>query len=354
MGKAQKNPSERRRVGLLFDERMCKHKQPGGNHPENPKRIRAIWNNLNASGLLQRCVILNAKEAEDDHLALVHSKEHIDLIKTISSKNLKAMRKRANKYNSIYFNEGSSEAAYLAAGFVIEATEQVAKGELDSAFAIVSPPGHHAEEAQPMGFCLFNNVAIATSVILNEKPELGINKILIVDWDVHHGNSTQKIFYRDPRVLVFSVHRHDSGRFYPEGNDGSYDMMGEGLGAGYNINVPWENGGVGDADYFAVWDHILIPVAREFESDMIIISAGFDAAIGDPIGGCCLSTYGYSIMLYKLLEFARGKIVMTLEGGYNPVSLAKSTQACIETLLGDKPPIRSLEDLSLEPTWSLI
>ncbi|KAL8506965.1 hypothetical protein ACS0TY_017742 [Phlomoides rotata] len=354
MGKAQKNPSERRWVGLLFDERMCKHKPPGGNHLENPERIRAIWDNLNASGLLQRCVILNAKEAEDDHLALVHSKEHIDFIKTISSKSPKAMRKHANKYNSIYFNKGSSEAAYLAAGFVIEATEQVAKGELDSAFAIVRPPGHHAEEGQPMGFCMFNNVAIATSVILNEKPELGINKILIVDWDVHHGNSTQKMFYKDPRVLVFSVHRHDSGRFYPEGNDGSYDMMGEGLGAGYNINVPWENGGVGDVDYFAVWDRILIPVAREFEPDMIIISAGFDAAIGDPIGGCCLSTYGYSIMLYKLLEFARGKIVMALEGGYNPVSLAKSTQACIEILLGDKPPIRSLEDLSLEPIWSLI
>ncbi|KAL8529508.1 hypothetical protein ACS0TY_006805 [Phlomoides rotata] len=354
MEKAKKGRTERRRVGLLFDERMCKHKQAGGKHPENPERIRVIWDNLNAAGLLPRCVVLNAKESEDNHLALVHSKEHIDLIKTISSKNLKKMRKIANKYDSIYFNKGSSEAAYLAAGFVIEATEQVAKGDLDSAFAIVRPPGHHAEESEPMGFCLFNNVAIATSVILNERPELGIKKILIVDWDVHHGNSTQKMFYKDPRVLVFSVHRHDSGTFYPESDDGSYNMVGEGLGTGYNINVPWEGGGIGDADYFAVWDHILLPVAKEFDPDLIIISAGFDAAIGDPIGGCCLSPCGYSIMLYKLMGFARGKIVMALEGGYNPTSLANATQACIEMLLDYKPPNRSLKDLPLKPTWPLI
>ncbi|GFP91735.1 histone deacetylase 5 [Phtheirospermum japonicum] len=355
MGKINKSPPKRRRVGLLYDERMCGHKNPGkGHHPENPDRILAVWDKLNQSGIAKRCVVLDAKEAEDDELALVHTKEHIDLIKTISSRNSKTMRKSAKKFNSIYFDKGSSKAAYLAAGSVIEAAEKVANGELDSAFAIVRPPGHHAEEDEPMGFCLYNNVAIAASFLLNERPELGVKKILIVDWDVHHGNSTQKMFYQDPRVLFFSVHRHDSGNFYPFSDDGSYGMIGEGPGAGYNINVPWENDMCGDADYLAVWDHILIPVAEEFDPDMIIISAGFDAVIDDPIGGCCVSPNGFSIMLHKLMGFAKGKIVMALEGGYNPSQLANSVQACIEVLLEEKPLIRSLEDRPLESTWCVI
>ncbi|KAI3454721.1 hypothetical protein Pfo_011384 [Paulownia fortunei] len=345
-----------RRVGLIFDGRMCKHYAPDDeDHPESPDRIRVIWDRLNSSGLAKRCVILNAKEAEDNHLALVHTKNHIDLIKNISSRNSESRRKRiAAKFNSIYFNEGSSEAAYLAAGSVIEVAEKVARGELDSAFAIVRPPGHHAEEAEPMGFCLYNSVAIATSFLLNERSELGISKILIVDWDVHHGNGTQKMFYKDPRVLFFSVHRYDFGTFYPAGDDGSYIMTGEGPGAGYNINVPWEYGRCRDADYLAVWDHILIPVAKEFNPDMIIISAGFDAAIGDPLGGCRVSPYGYSIMLDKLMEFAGGKIVMALEGGYNLNSLANSAQACVEVLLQDKPVIGSLEAYPFESTWRVI
>ncbi|KAK4477806.1 hypothetical protein RD792_017068 [Penstemon davidsonii] len=242
-----------------------------------------------------------------------------------------------------------------------QVAEKVAKGELDSAFAIVRPPGHHAEEDEPMGFCLYNNVAVATSFLLNERvrtgfilPELGIKKVLIVDWDVHHGNGTQKMFYKDPRVLFFSVHRHECGTFYPTGEDGSYVMIGEGPGEGYNINVPWENGRCGDADYLAVWDHILVPVAKEFNPDIVIISAGFDAAIGDPLGGCRVSPYGYSILLDKLMEFAGGKIVMALEGGYNLNSLANSVHACVEVLLQQKPVTGSLEAYPFESTWRVI
>lgn len=350
------NHQERRRVGLIYDERMCKHSTPDDeDHPENPNRIKVIWDKLNASGIAQRCVVLDAKEAEDKYLALVHSKYHIDLIKNISSKKFDSRRnKTASKFNSIYFNGGSSEAAYLAAGSVIEVAEQVAEGKLDSGFAIVRPPGHHAEESEPMGFCLYNNVAVATSFLLNERPELGIKKILIVDWDVHHGNGTQKMFWKDPRVLFFSVHRHEFGSFYPGGDDGSYTMIGEGPGTGYNINVPWENGRCGDADYLAVWDHVLIPVAKEFDPDMIIISAGFDAAIGDPLGGCCVSPYGYSIMLNKLMGFAGGKIVMALEGGYNLDSLANSALACVQVLQQHKPVAGSSEAYPFESTWHVI
>ncbi|KAL7098901.1 hypothetical protein ACP275_09G047700 [Erythranthe tilingii] len=344
------------RVGLIYDARMCKHHAlDDDDHPESPARIRVIWEILNSSGIANRCVILDAKDAEDNQLALVHTKNHINLIKNISSGNSESKLIRiAAQYNSVYFNQGSSEAAYLAAGSVIEIAEKVAKGELDSGFAIVRPPGHHAEESRPMGFCLYSNVAVATRFLLNERSELGIGKILIVDWDVHHGNGTQNTFYNDPRVLFFSVHRYNNGDFYPGGNGGSHIMTGKGEGAGYNINVPWENGGCRDADYLAVWDHVLIPVAKQFNPDMIFISAGFDAAVDDPLGGCSVTPYGYSVMLDKLMGFAGGKIVMALEGGYDLNSLAKSAKACVEVLLHDRPVIQSLDVYPFESTWRVI
>ncbi|GAB4845402.1 Histone deacetylase 5, variant 2 [Ancistrocladus abbreviatus] len=344
------------RVALVFDERMCRHDTPDGDdHPECPDRIRAIWNKLRDSGVVDRCVVFNAKEAEDKYILSVHSKDHVDLIRNISSKQFDSKRNKiASRFNSIYLNKGSSEAAYLAAGSVIEAVDRVAKGDVNSAFAIVRPPGHHAEYDEPMGFCLFNNVAAAASYVLNERQELGVQKILIVDWDVHHGNGTQKTFWKDSRVLFFSVHRHDFGSFYPANDNGSHNMIGEGPGAGYNINVPWEHGRCGDPDYLAVWDYILIPVAKEFNPDLIIVSAGFDAAVRDPLGGCCLTPYGYSVMLRKLMDFAQGKIVLALEGGYNLQSLANSALACVEVLLDGKPIAGSSEAYPFESTWRVI
>ncbi|XWS37275.1 hypothetical protein CRYUN_Cryun19dG0029400 [Craigia yunnanensis] len=355
-GEGMNDATNQRRVGLIYDQRMCKHRTPDDDyHPENPNRITVIWNKLKLAGIPQRCVLLNAKEAEDKYICSVHSKNHVNLIRNISSKQYDSKRNRiASKLNSIYFNEGSSESAYLAAGSVIEIAEKVAKGELDSAFAIVRPPGHHAEYDEAMGFCLFNNVAIAASFLLDERPGLGIKKILIVDWDVHHGNGTQKAFWKDPRVLFFSVHRHEFGSFYPANDDGFYTMVGEGPGAGYNINVPWENSRCGDADYLAVWDHILVPIAKEFNPDIIILSAGFDAAVGDPLGGCRVTPYGYSVMLKKLLDFAQGRIVLALEGGYNLDSIANSALACMEVLLEDKPISGFSDAYPFESTWQVI
>ncbi|XP_031489923.1 histone deacetylase 5 [Nymphaea colorata] len=343
-------------VGLAYDERMCAHFDPREDpHPEDPQRIKAVWEMLQSEGIPERCVVMKAKSADEKNIALVHSQKHVDFIRTISSKGLDAKRgKIASRFNSIYFNKGSSEAAFLAAGSVLELTEKVAKGELGAAVAIVRPPGHHAEHNEPMGFCLFNNVAIAANFLVNEKPELGIKKILIVDWDVHHGNGTQKMFWNDPRVLYFSVHRYDNGSFYPGGDDGAYNKVGEGLGTGYNVNVPWEHGRCGDADYLAVWDNILIPLAKSFDPDLVLISAGFDAAIGDPLGGCRVTPYGYSIMTKKLMDFASGKIVLALEGGYNLNSLAKSVLACVKVLLEDKPIDGSFEAYPFESTWRII
>eukprot|EP01018_Ginkgo_biloba_P014008 Gb_00466 [translate_table: standard] len=346
----------RPKVGIVYDERMCKHACPGGNsHVEKPDRIRVIWNKLQSSGVLQRCVMVNAKEASDEQLARVHSRRHIELIRGIStSKTDKNRDKLAAKFNSIYFNQGSSEAAYLAAGSVLEISEKVALGEVNAGVAVVRPPGHHAESDKPMGFCLFNNIAIAAQYLVHERPDLGIQKVLIVDWDVHHGNGTQNMFWSDPQVLYFSVHRYDSGTFYPGGDDGFYNKIGEGPGAGYNINVPWEQGKCGDADYLAVWDYVLIPVARSYNPDMVLISGGFDAAIDDPLGGCRLTPHGYSLMTRKLLEFAGGRIVLALEGGYNLVSLADSFLACVEALLKDTPSSMSSVAYPFESTWHVI
>ncbi|KAJ0105004.1 hypothetical protein Patl1_18889 [Pistacia atlantica] len=340
----------KRRVGLLYDDRMCKHHTPDGdNHPENPYRIKAIWNKLQKAGIPRRCVVLNAKEAEDKYILSVHSKNHVNLIRNVSTKQFDLRRNRiASNFNSIYLNEGSSKAAYLAAGSVIEVADRVAKGELNSAFAVVRPPGHHAEQDEAMGFCLYNNVAIAASFLLNERPELGINKILIVDWDVHHGNGTQKMFWKDPHVLFFSVHRHEFGTFYPANDDGFYTMIGEGPGAGYNINVPWENGRCGDADYLAVWDHILLPVAKEFAPDIIIVSAGFDAAAGDPLGGCHVTPYGYSVMLNKVKSYWHWK-EDTILNLYQIQSL-RAWKFCWSTSLSSG----SSEAYPFESTWRVI
>ncbi|KAJ6738589.1 hypothetical protein OIU74_003532 [Salix koriyanagi] len=164
----------------------------------------------------------------------------------------------------------------------------------------------------------------------------------------------KKTFWNDSRVLFFSVHRHEFGSFYPGNDDGFYTMIGEGPGTGYNINVPWEHARCGDADYLAVWDHILIPVAKKFDPDMIIVSAGFDAADGDPLGGCCVTPYGYSVMLKKLMDFAQGKIMLAFEGGYNLNSIANSFLACMEVLLEDKPVSGSVEAYPFESTWRVI
>nr|CAD1832351.1 unnamed protein product [Ananas comosus var. bracteatus] len=294
---------------------MCGHATPDGeSHPENPSASAPYGESSRPRGSRRGVFLVKAKEAEDQDIASVHSQNNIKLIRSISSKQFDSRRNKiAKRFNSIYFNEA----------------EKVANGELNSAIALVRPPGHHAEHNEAMGFCLFNNVAIAVSFLLKE-PELGIKKILIVDWDVHHGNGTQNTFYKDPHVLFFSVHRFDFGTFYPAGGDGSHCMVGEGPGQ----------------DYLAVWDHVLIPVAEAYNPDIVMISAGFDAgtavlllrffkmadevSLGDPLGGCCITPYGYSLLLKKLITFARGKIVMVLEGVEN--KLFESTWRVIQAV----------------------
>lgn len=238
----------------------------------------------------------------------------------------------AGSYNSIYLNAKSSECALLSAGSVVQLTEDVVTGKVKNAVAVVRPPGHHAECAEAMGFCLFNNVGVAAEVV---KRKHGVKRVLIVDWDVHHGNATQNMFLDDPAVLYVSLHRYDNGLFYP-GPSGSPDIVGTKEGTGRNVNIGWNTRNVGDGAYLAAFNLVILPICEEYRPELIIISAGFDSAEGDYLGGIKVTPGGYAQLTRMLMNVCE-KVVVVLEGGYNIRSISLSMAAVVSTLLGDEP-----------------
>jgi histone deacetylase 6 len=249
----------------------------------------------------------------------------------------------AGALDSIYFNHSTYECAKLAAGGAIEACKAVVQGAVRNAIAIIRPPGHHAESNQPSGFCIFNNVPIATRVCQEAYPE-SCRKVLILDWDVHHGNGIQHAFYNDPNVLYISLHVYRDAQFYPSLPDGNLDFCGEGPGEGKNVNIPWAEHGMGDPEYIYAFQEVVMPIATEFDPDLVIISAGFDAAEGDVLGGCFVTPAAYGHMTHMLMRLAKGKLVVCLEGGYNLRSIARSALAVTRVLMLE-PPDRLQEDL---------
>ncbi|KAF9183855.1 Histone deacetylase 4 [Haplosporangium sp. Z 767] len=238
----------------------------------------------------------------------------------------------------------SSTAAKVAAGSLITLVDQVVTGRCKNGFAIIRPPGHHAEEDEAMGFCFFNNVGVAVNLTLSKYP-LTVQKILIIDWDVHHGNGTQQIFYENPNVLYISLHRWDNGHFYPF--TGAPDECGEEAGEGKNVNIAWSSYGrgqaMGDVEYIAAFWYVLLPIARQFQPDLVMVSAGFDAADGHAaniltcwygqIGGYTVSPQGFAILTRLVQTLAGGRVILSLEGGYEFEPLAMSATACLEELL---------------------
>lgn len=208
--------------------------------------------------------------------------------------------------------------------------------EVKNAIAVIRPPGHHAEYDRSMGFCHFDNVAVAAKVVLQKHEE--VKKVLIVDWDVHHGNGIQQAFEDDPNILYISIHVHEGGKFYPPGDYGDHLHSGTGAGIGKNINIPWPSKGMGDADYLFAFQHVIMPVAFDFNPDFVIIASGFDAAAGDQLGGCFVSPSCYAHMTHMLMSVAGGKLVACLEGGYNLNSISLSALAVTKTLMGEAPP----------------
>ncbi|OKP12270.1 Histone deacetylase clr3 [Penicillium subrubescens] len=238
--------------------------------------------------------------------------------------------------DSIYFNRLTFTSSLLSAGGAIETCLAVARRQVKNAIAVIRPPGHHAEHDTAMGFCLFNNVPVAARVCQNVLGD-ECRKIMILDWDVHHGNGVQKAFYNDPNVLYISIHVYQSGKFYPGGDEGDWDHCGEGPGLGKNVNIPWPDQGMGDGDYMHAFQKVVMPIALEFDPDLVIISAGFDAAAGDVLGGCFVSPSCYAQMTHMLMTLANGKVAVCLEGGYNFRSISKSALAVTKTLMGEPP-----------------
>lgn len=276
------------------------------------------------SRLILETIIRNNKYL----LTMTHDTSLSSLHKLSSCTCSQTRRMEADQYQSIYLTQHSLEEAKMGAGSLCHIVSQVIQGELDNGFAVIRPPGHHAEPSMAGGFCLVNNVAIAAEFA---KQKLGLQRILIVDYDIHHGNGTQAIFLNDPSVLYFSVHRYQGGNFFPFLKTGGPQTVGSGNGAGFTINVGWSRKGMGDDEYAAVWQHVLIPVAREFEPELILVSAGFDGADGDLYEGH-VSPQGFADMTQALMSLGT-PVVCTLEGGYVRRVLSDCVSSVIRTLL---------------------
>ncbi|KAJ7783256.1 histone deacetylase complex protein [Mycena metata] len=324
-------------VGFVYSAEMATHfsLSPDG-HPEAPDRILRIWNAIVGKHYHSRAKSIPIRPVLKEEALLVHSEDLWDKIEAIQHMSSQEIADTEHYYEqlSLYISKSTTRAARLSCGGVIEACLAVARGELKKTFAIVRPPGHHAEPEEHMGFCFFNNVAVAARVVQQHTP---IKKILILDWDVHHGNGTQRAFNDDPSVLYISLHRYERGEFYPCGPFGSLLSSGEGPGLGYSVNIPWPEKGMGDADYIHAFQKIVMPIAMEFAPELVIISAGFDAAAGDDLGECLVSPNGYAHMTYMLGGLAGGRLVVALEGGYNLNSITLSALAVTEIILGGAP-----------------
>ncbi|KAJ1961990.1 Histone deacetylase hda1 [Dipsacomyces acuminosporus] len=328
--------SKERRVGYVYDVRMKYHldlEDPQNPHPEDPQRIYWIYDILDRSGCLKLMQPVRITPIADFQILRVHTRAHLEFLKQTELQEKSTLLTSQEKYNSVYLCKESHYCARLSAGGLLSLCEEVVQGRLDSGIAIIRPPGHHACANRPMGFCLYNNIAIA---IRDLQTRGLLQKVMVVDWDVHHGNGIQEIFYSDEDVLYFSIHRHESGEFYPCSSDGGMDKVGKGPSKGLNINVPWIESGMGDGDYMYAFRNLLLPVAKEFSPDMIIVASGFDAAVCDPIGECNVSPECYACMTSMLRSVANGKLVLSLEGGYNLDAIANSALACAKALLDIK------------------
>ena len=309
-------------TGLVFHPAYLEHDM-GAGHPESPNRLRAILQQLERSGTAGRLKRIEPREAEDEWITQIHSPSYVTALKEH-----RPASGRVALDPDTSMSPGSLSAAYLAVGGALAAVDAIMRGEVNHAFCAVRPPGHHAEAGRAMGFCLFNNVAIAARYA---QKKYGLARVLIVDWDVHHGNGTQHSFEQDASVLFFSTHQYPH---YP-GTGGSTER-GRASGEGFTINVPMEAGN-GDDEYRAIFSNVLLPAAEAFKPQFVIISAGFDAHREDPLASMGLTEAGYSELTGLVAgianRYAHGRLLSALEGGYNLTALAASVDAHLQALL---------------------
>ncbi len=309
----------------VYDDPVFREHDSGPGHPERPERVDAVRRGLREAGLEERVSWPPTRPATDDELLRVHSDVHVRAVA--------ATRGRIVAFDpDTQAGPRTYEAALHAAGCVVDATVRVLEGELDRAFCLSRPPGHHAERDHVMGFCYFNNVAVAAAEALAR----GVERVLVVDFDVHHGNGTQDIFQDDPRVLYVSSHAYP---YYP--GTGALEETGIARGRGFTVNLPMPYAS-GDAEYVRIYRAIVAPIARAYDPQLVLVSAGFDAYDGDPLAGMRVSADGYGALAGICLEAASGaaggRVVAALEGGYHLDGLASSAAAVTRVLLGEAPP----------------
>ncbi len=311
------------RTGFIFDPAVTSH-DTGPGHPEQAARVSAVFERLRETRTLDLLRRIAARTATEDELELAHDRGYIELVKKEA-----AAGRRELSTGDTAISDGSFEAARLAAGSVCAAIDAVFTSEVENAFCLVRPPGHHAEHNRGMGFCLFNNAAIGARYA---RQRHGAERGVIVDWDVHHGNGTQEIFYRDGSVFYFSTHQSP---WYP--GTGAVAERGEGPGEGTTLNCPLPAGS-GWSEVLGAFRELLFPAIRKFQPDFVMISAGFDSRRDDPLGRFTLDDADFAeltrLMLEVASESAGGRVVSVLEGGYNLRGLASAAEAHVRALAG--------------------
>lgn len=309
-----------KKVGFIYDDIFLKHEMPPG-HPESPQRLVSIINSLKNSDLWNKLVHIKPRRAGKEDILRVHTEEYFNGVKNFTG----------FFDPDTYISENSFEAAMFAAGAVIEAIDGCRRGDIDRAFCAVRPPGHHAEPDRAMGFCIFNNIAVGARYA----QKIGYEKVFIVDFDVHHGNGTQHAFEADNSVFYFSTHQHPH---YPW--TGKDSELGKGKGEGFTYNIPMPYGS-GDKDYYYAYRDILPRLIKKFRPDIILVSAGYDIHLKDPLSGVNVTNEGMrnivrGILLRSVTTYLPSlPYVFTLEGGYNLQALGDSVSTTIKELLED-------------------
>ena len=319
--------SEKTQTGIIYHPDYLKHET--GPHPERKERLLSIISHLKGTGIFDKLELIEPKSASIEEIQYIHSRDYIEKARRYSQLEMPL------DPDTVLCKE-SYDVALLATGGAITAVDAV-MAKFDSSFALVRPPGHHAMPERGMGFCIFNNIAIAA----RHAQKMGKKRVLIVDWDVHHGNGTQEAFYDDPSVLYFSTHQYPH---YP--GTGWLDEVGIGEGEGYNINVPLP-AGTDDSGFIAAFEEILVPAALEFRPDIVLISAGQDACNNDGLAQMRMSIEGFAILAYIVKSIAKescaGKVSAVLEGGYDLKMLASSVAAILNVFMGNEPEKKSYD-----------
>ncbi len=302
-------------------------------HVESPQRLEAIYDMLDRPDMSATLVTVPPRPATHQELAWVHSRSHIQRVAATDGKPHVSLDPDTQTTPLSY------QAAKLAAGGFFSLIDKIFDGTVCNGFALVRPPGHHAEHDRAMGFCLFNNVALGARYAMNT---YGVKKVLIADWDLHHGNATQNTFYNEAAVLYFSTHQFP---YYP--GSGNLTQVGHGDGKGFTVNVPlWP--GHGDTEFFQIFKHILLPIASAFQPELILVSAGFDTYMDDPLGGMKVTPKGYAALTRLLMDLARThcsqKLAITLEGGYHVAGQRESVKAVLKELA--KESVLTQDDLA--------